>query len=68
LFRRLVEKKWLAPAVDKHSSKLYAVHQVHACVDLLEAGFYPGEKDPNKAQLEAARKGAYRPEYLDAAA
>lgn len=68
LFRRLVEKKWITPAVDKHSCKLFAVHQVHACVDLLEAGFYPGEKDPAKEQLEAARKGAYRPQYLAAAA
>jgi hypothetical protein len=67
LFLRMVEKKWLAPAVDKHSCKLFAIHQVHACVDLLEAGFYPGEKDPKKPELEAARKGALRPQYFVAA-
>jgi hypothetical protein len=68
LFRRMVEAEWLEPAVDKHSCKLFAVHRVHACVDLIEAGFYPGEKNPNKVQLEAAHKGAFRPEYLAAAA
>lgn len=68
LFLRMVDAKWIAPAVDKHSCKLFAVHRVHACCDLLEHGFYPGEKNPSKAQLEAAGKGAFRPEYLAAAA
>lgn len=64
LFRRLVEHKWITPVVGKHACTLFAVHQVHACVDLIENGFYPGEKDPDKATLEAARKGAFRPAYV----
>lgn len=66
LFRRMVDSGWIEPVVDKHSSKLFAVHQVHACCDLLENGFYPGEKDPNKKTLEAAQKGAFRPIYVSA--
>jgi hypothetical protein len=64
LFRRMVEHHWLAPTVDKHACKLFAVHHVHACVDLLEQGYYPGEKDPDKATFKAARDGAFRPRYL----
>jgi hypothetical protein len=68
LFQRMVENKWITATVDKHSCKLFAVHQVHACCDLLEHGFYPGERDPSKKELESARSGAYRPQYLAAAA
>lgn len=67
LFRRMVEHHWLEPVVNKHTSKLFAVHQIHACVDLLEAGYYPGEKNPDTAVLKSARNGAYRPRYLVAA-
>lgn len=66
LFHRLVEHKWIAPVVGKHSCTLFSIHQVHACVDLIEAGFYPGEKDPDKNTLAAARKGAFRPDYVSA--
>ncbi len=67
LFRRMVEHHWISPAIDKHACKLYAVHQVHACVDLIEAGYIPGEKNPDKPALKAARDGAFRPRYLVAA-
>lgn len=67
LFRRMVEHKWITPATDKHACKLFAVHQVHACVDLIEQGYFPGEKDPGAVQIQAAREGAYRPRYLTAA-
>lgn len=67
LFRRMVEHKWIAPITDKHSCRLFAVHQVHACVDLLEHGCSPGEKDPTADQIKAARAGAFRPPYLTAA-
>lgn len=66
LFRRMVEHNWIAPVVAKHSSTLFAVHQVHACVDLIERGFYPGENNPDKATLKAARDGAFRPAYVNA--
>lgn len=66
LFRRMVEHKWIAPIISRHSCKLFALHQIHACVDLLERGFYPGEKDPDKNTLAAARKGAFRPDYVSA--
>lgn len=64
LFRRLVEHKWIVPVVGKHSCTLFSIHQIHACVDLMEHGFYPGDKDPDKATLEAARDGAFRPAYV----
>lgn len=67
LFRRMVEHNWITPVVSKHSSTLFAVHQVHACCDLIEHGYYPGEKNPDKAVLKAARDGALRPSYLVAA-
>lgn len=67
LFRRMVEHGWITAVVPKHASTLFAVHQVHACCDLIERGYYPGEKDPDKKTIEAARKGAFRPEYLIAA-
>lgn len=67
LFRRMVENHWIAPVHDKHACRLFAVHQVHACADLIEAGYIPGEKNPDKATLKAARDGALRPRYLTAA-
>ncbi|HEY4285294.1 MAG TPA: hypothetical protein VGM62_19700 [Chthoniobacterales bacterium] len=65
LFRRMVEHKWIAPVVGKHSCTLFAIHQVHACVDLIERGFFPGERDPDKKTIEAARKGVFRPDYVN---
>ncbi|MCA1659913.1 MAG: hypothetical protein LC642_05155 [Verrucomicrobiaceae bacterium] len=67
LFRRMVEHHWIAPVHDKHACRLFAVHQVHACCDLIDAGYVPGEKDPEKATLKAARDGAFRPRYFLAA-
>lgn len=67
LFRRMVEHEWIAPVVGKHACTLFALHQVHACCDLIDHGYYPGEKDPDKRTIESARKGAFRPQYLTAA-
>jgi hypothetical protein len=67
LFVKCVEAHWIEPVINKHSCTLYAVHQVHACVDLIERGYLPGDKDPKKPMLEAARKGAFKPDYLAAA-
>lgn len=65
LFVRMVEHKWIAPVIDKHSCRLFALHQVHACCDLIERGFLPGEKDPDKKTIAAARSGAFRPAYVN---
>lgn len=66
LIDRMVEHGWLDPATDRNSCKLFPVWQVHACSDLIERGFFPGEKDPTKEELAAARQGLYRPHYLAA--
>lgn len=66
LFRRMVACGWIAPVVAKHSCTLFAEHHVQACCDLLEQGFYPGEKDPDAAVVKAAMNGAYKSSYVSA--
>ena len=63
LFRRMVACEWIVPVVAKHSCVLYAEHQVQACCDLLQQGYYPGERDPDGAVIKAAVNGVYRSSY-----
>ena len=66
LFRRMVDCKWIVPIVEKHSCVLYAEHQVQACCDLLEQGYYPSERDPEAAVIRAAINGVYKSSYVSA--
>ncbi len=66
LFRRMVAHRWLVPVVAKHSCTLFAEHHVQACCDLLQQGYYPGERDPDAAVIKAAMNGAYKASYVSA--
>lgn len=66
LFERMVKSGWISPVVDAHSCKLYAIGHVEGCCDLLENGYLPGTKEPDKATINAAMAGSMRPPYAKA--
>ena len=66
LFRRMVVSGWIVPIVAKHSCTLFAEHHVQACCDLLEQGYYPGEREPDASVVKAAINGVYRSSYVSA--
>ena len=63
LFRKMVLHGWIEPVVAKHSCTLYSEFHVQACCDLLEQGYFPGERDPGSAVIAAAKNGVYRSSY-----
>ena len=57
---------WIVPIVAKHSCTLYSEYHAQACCDLLDQGYFPGERDPDAAVIAAAKNGVYRSSYVNA--
>lgn len=43
LFRRMLKNGWLRPIVKLHRLQLYAVQDLHACVERLKRGDIPSD-------------------------
>ena len=63
LFQRMVSHGWIAPIIAKHSCTLFSEFHVQVCCDLLEQGYFPGERDPDFAVIAAAKNGVYKSSY-----